>query len=273
MSDNVTLRLAERSDIPTLARMANAGNAQSVLHRRMAPHQDQYPPDYYQWRLKIVRLRFATPNLRTIVAVDSSSGEILGQASWAVEGADTNLYKEWVCKSTWADWLEARLIGAEQTWCRYFADKSIDYNFFNDFWTAFQGNEQLARPACLHCHMIVVDPSAQSRGVGGKLIDWAKQLAVRNGLPLYLEGLIEAKRFYEKGGFSRLYKDFVIKPDGPEPICVPVFVWEGKEREGRWLEAAGSVDREGERWMWKEEGGVVTMKPFISSEQSSFALD
>lgn len=251
MSSNVTLRLAQRSDISTLARIANAGNAQSVLHKRMAPYQDQYPIDYYHWRLNIIRQRFATPDLRTIVAVDSSTNEILGLASWAVEGSDTALYKKWVGESTWADWLERKLIWAEKTWSRYVMDRSVDYKFLENFMAAFLGAGKLARPACIHCHMIVVEPSTQSRGVGRMLIDWGKELAVKEGLPLFLEATLEATGFYEKGGFSRLSKDVVVRPGGQEPISIPMFVWKGRQRDGRWLERDGNSEGAGERWRWR----------------------
>jgi GNAT superfamily N-acetyltransferase len=253
MPSNVVLRLAQRSDIPALAHLANAGNAQSALHRRMAPYQDQNPIGYYHWRLNIIRQRFATSDLRTIVAVDSSSGKILGQAAWAIEGSDTALYKDWVGESTWVNWLEDKLIWVEKTWCRWITDKSIDYKFLNRFMAGFLGTEQSARPACLHCHMIVVDPSTQSRGVGRLLIDWGKELAVKEGLPLFLEATLEATGFYEKGGFSRLSKELVISPAGQEPIRIPMFVWEGKQREGRWLERDGNFDGPGERWRWKDD--------------------
>jgi GNAT superfamily N-acetyltransferase len=252
MSSNVTLRLAQRSDISTLAHIANAGNAQSALHRRIALCRDQHPIDYYHWRLNIIRQRFATPDLRTIVAEDSSSSEILGLASWVVEGSDTALYKQWVGESTWADWLEGKLVWAEKTWCRYVMDKSIDYKFLNRYMAAFQGTAKSARPACLHLHLIVVKPSTQSRGVGRMLVDWGKELAVREGLPLFLEANLEATGFYEKSGFSRLGKDLVVSPDGQESIRIPVFVWEGEQRVGRWLERDENVDGVGERWRWRD---------------------
>jgi hypothetical protein len=99
MSSDVTLRLAQCPDIPTLARIANAANAQSALHKRIALHQDRHPIAYYNWRLNVIRQRFATPDVRTIVAEDVISGEILGFASWAVEDEDTELYKRWVSEA------------------------------------------------------------------------------------------------------------------------------------------------------------------------------
>lgn len=253
MSSNVTLRPAQRSDIPTLAHIANAANAQSGLHRRVALYQDQNPIGYYHWRLNIIRQRFATPDLRTIVAEDSSSGEILGLASWVVEGSDTALYKDWVGESTWADWLEGKLIWVEKTWCRYVMDRCIDYKFLDRFMAAFLGTEKAVRPACLHLHLIVVEPSTQSRGVGRMLVDWGKELAVREGLPLFLEANLEATGFYEKGGFSRLSKDVVVSPDGQEPVRIPVFVWEGKQREGCWLERDRNFKGGEERWRWRDD--------------------
>ena len=188
-----------------------------------------------------------------MVAVDTSSGEILGQASWAVEGPDTALYKEWIGQSTWADSLERKLISVQKTWGRYFAGWSIDYRFLHRFEAAFLGTDHPVRPPCLHCHMIVVDPSAQFRGVGRMLISWGKELAVREGLPLFLEATLEATGFYEKGGFSRLSNDVVISPEGQDPICIPAFVWEGKQREGRWLERDMNFSGSGERWRWRDD--------------------
>lgn len=244
----ITLRPATRSDIPTLARIANAGYAHSALHRRMAPHQDIYPLDYHRWRLNIIRQRFTTPDLRTMVAVDGS-GRILGQAAWAVEGQDTALYKSWTSEFGMWDWVEGKIIDAEKWWSRHVADRSVDYVFLDAFMSSFLGLDQAKRPACLHCHMIVVDPSTQTSGVGRLLIDWAKELAVKEGLPLFLESLVEAVGFYERVGFVRLGEDVVLRADGQESVRVPAFVWEGEEREGRWLERIEG----GDRWRWRDD--------------------
>lgn len=253
MSDNVTLRFAQRSDIPELARIGNAANSGSVLHRRMAPLQDRYPTSHYHWRLNIIRERFAKPDMRMVVAEDSISGEILGLACWGVMGQETALYKKWVVEGTWSDWLESKLIWAERKWCRYVMDQSIDYEFLNSFMAVFQGPDQPAHPACLHVHLIVVAPNAQSRGIGRILIDWGKELATKEELPLYLEANLEATGFYEKGGFSRLSRELVVSPDGQESIRLPVFAWEGEGREGRWLERDVDFPGPGERWKWRDD--------------------
>lgn len=254
MSSTVTLRPATRQDISALAHLANASNAKSVLHKRIAPGQDKYPLNYYNWRLNIIRQRFATPDLRTIIAEDSSTGQILGQASWAIEGSDTPLYKSWVGEtSSWAQWIELKTVLAEKKWARYVKDRCIDYEFLDRFMAAFLGSDRAVRPACLHCHLIVVDPDAQGRGVGKLLMDWGKELVVKEDLPLFLESNLEATGFYEKSGFSKLSRDVVVGPDGKEPIRIPAFVWEGKERQGRWLERDTSFEGEGERWRWRDD--------------------
>lgn len=253
----VTLRPARRSDIPALARVANAGYANSALHRRIAPHQDKYPLDYYHWRLNIIRQRFTTPELRTIVAFDNTSGEILGQAAWAVEGEDTPLYKRWTGEFGWSDWVEGKVIEAEKLWSRYVADRSVDYAFLDGFMSGFLGEHRVKRPACLHCHMIVVDPTTRSNGVGRLLIDWAKDLAMKEDLPLFLESLVEAVGFYEKSGFLRLGEDAVLSAEGQEPVTIPAFVWEGEGREGRWLERdrdeSSDGNGTGEKWRWRDD--------------------
>jgi N-acetylglutamate synthase-like GNAT family acetyltransferase len=261
MSGNIILRPAIRSDIPALAHIANAANAQSALHRRIALHQEQYPADYYRWRLNTIRQRFATPDLRTIVAVDATTGEILGHAAWAVEGAGTALHKRWLSECSWMCWLEGKLVQAEKTWSRYVTDRSIDYRFFQKFFVAFMGSEKHARPDCLHLHLIVVNPDTQTRGVGRMLINWGKKLAVAEELPIYLESNLEATGFYEKIGFLRLGKDCVIKLNGQEEFRIPMFAWEGEERKGHWLERDVDSDASGERWKWTED--------VLSAEKSS----
>ena len=142
------LRPAVRPDTSALTHLANAANARSVLHKRIAPRQQEHATDYYLWRRNIVRQRFATPELRTIVAEDPSTGKLLGQASWAVEGSDTALHKKWVAESsTVMTWLEAKLIEAEKMWCRYVTDKSVDYAFLDGFMAAFLGTARAVRPA------------------------------------------------------------------------------------------------------------------------------
>lgn len=252
-SNNITLRPAQRPDIPALARLANASNARSALHKRIAPRQHEHASDYYLWRLNIVRQRFATPDLRTIVAEDPSTGEILGQASWAVEGSNTALYKRWTSESTWLDVLEGKLIWVEKMWARYVTDKSVDYAFLDGFMAAFLGTARAVRPACLHCHLIVIDPATQGKGLGRMLIDWGKELAVKEGLPLFLEATLEAVGFYERGGFKRLGRDVAIEADGQETIDIPAFVWEGEGREGRWLEPDNGDGVPEGRWKWRED--------------------
>jgi GNAT superfamily N-acetyltransferase len=250
---NIHLRPAERPDTSALAHLANAANAHSVLHKRIAPRQHEHATDYYLWRLNIVRQRFATPDLRTIVAEDPSTGQILGQASWAVEGADTALYKRWTAESSWLTWLEGNLIWVEKMWCRYVTDRSVDYKFLDGFMAAFQGDKRAMRPACLHLHLIVISPEAQGKGVGKKLLDWGKELAVREDLPLFLESNLEAIGFYEKSGLARLSRDVVVGSDGEESIPIPAFVWEGEERKGRWLKRDGGEGVAEGRWKWRDD--------------------
>jgi N-acetylglutamate synthase-like GNAT family acetyltransferase len=248
-----TLRPAQRPDTSALAHLANAANARSVLHKRIAPRQHEHATDYYLWRLNIVRQRFATPDLRTIVAEDPFTGEILGQASWAVEGSDTALYKRWTRESSWLTVLEGSLIWAEKLWCRYVTDKSVDYAFLDGFMAAFLGTARAVRPDCLHLHLIVIAPEAQGKGVGRMLVDWGKALAVQEDLPLFLEATLEAVGFYERGGFKRLGRDVAIEAEGQEAILIPAFVWEGEEREGRWLEPDGREGVPEGRWKWRDD--------------------
>lgn len=55
-------------------------------------------------------------------------------------------------------------------------------------------------------------------------------LAVREGLPLFLEANYKATGFYEQGSFLRLNKDIVVNHDGGGPIRIHICV--GGEAEG-----------------------------------------
>lgn len=151
------------------------------------------------------------------------------------------------------NYIEEKLIVAEKWWCRYVTDRSVDYQFLDRFMAAFLGSERPARPSCLHCHLIVVNPKTQTRGVGRMLMDWGKNLAVAEDLPLYLESNLEATGFYEKIGFARLGEDCVVDPDGQEAFRIPTFVWEGREREGQWLEEEVEPRVTGKTWRWKSD--------------------
>ncbi|KAF4550263.1 Hypothetical protein D9617_18g034540 [Elsinoe fawcettii] len=254
-----TLRPAVRSDLPTLALIANRANSPSALHRHMSPKQSLHPSSHYLWRLSILRLRLATPTIRTIVAV-SPSGAILGFATWSIEGPTTSLHAGWTSSHPFSGpsvFLERQLLKAEALYARYITDKSTDYDFLDAFLGVFIGEEQARHPDCLRCHQIVVDPCVQSRGTGRRMIDWGKEVARKEGVVVYLESNLEAVAFYEKGGFGRLGEDMVIRSPGASgegvengegELKVPVFAWEGEGREGRWLEEDGKG-----RWKWRED--------------------
>lgn len=150
-------------------------------------------------------------------------------------------------------WFEGTVIEAEKKWARYMTDRSVDYVFLDGFMATHLGQKENPRPPCLHCHMIVVDPTTRSSGVGRLLIDWAKNLATKEDLPLFLEALIEATGFYERVGFKRLSQDVVLAIEGEEVARNPAFVWEGPGREERWLEKDENHNGDGERWRWRAD--------------------
>jgi hypothetical protein len=59
--------------------------------------------------------------------------------------------------------------------------------------------------------------------------------------------------FYEWGGLKWLGWDVKIEPEGQEAILIPAFVWEGEEREGRWLEPDSGEGVPQGRWKWKDD--------------------
>jgi GNAT superfamily N-acetyltransferase len=163
------------------------------------------------------------------------------------------MYKRWTGEGTWLDWLEGNLIWAKKLWCRYITNKSVDYKFLDSFMAAFLDTAQAVRPACLHLHLIVIDPDTQGKGVGRTLVDWGEELAVREALSLFLEATLEAVGFYEKSGFARLSQDVAINADRQESILIPTSVWEGEQRKGRWSEPDGD-DRVSEgRLKWRDD--------------------
>ena len=245
---NISIREATRADIHDITLISNAANASSHHHRLIAPSQDTHPWDYHLWRLNIVRARFATPSVRTIVAVDTSTDEVLGLASYAAEGPSALLDKWTQEKDSWTNWVERQLLGLEARYralCQY---TSINASFLSTFLNSFLTNPP-PKPPLLHAHIIAVHPCAQGHGIGRHLLRWGQDLAQRENLPLYLESTLEAVGFYEKGRFKRLSGDCVIDVEGGEGVRLPVFVWEAEGREGDWVERDG----EGGRWRWRDE--------------------
>lgn len=247
---DVMLRLATREDLPELTRIANAANATSSLQGRLAPRRETNPTSYFHWRHLVLRHRFTRPDMRFVVAIDSTTCEILGFSIWAAEGSSHLLdtfkkQRGWDLENT----IERRLVEVEQKYNRYVTDRSIDWAWLDTFHAEAQ-KQNSRRPSCLHLWLLEVDPRIQYRGVGRRMMEWGLALAEKEKLPMVLESHVEAVGFYERCKGTRL-RDMVMFASKDEQECrTPLFVWEGKGNEGTWLERDGEYEGK-EIWRWK----------------------
>ena len=88
---------------------------------------------------------------------------------------------------------------------------------------------------------LCVDPQWQRRGIGGLLMQWGKNKAREEGVPVGLTASPMGEGLYKREGFREVYR-----VDGSEAGIVPVMMWEPEEMRGRWLKEEAQDD-EGRR--------------------------
>lgn len=127
--------------------------------------------------------------------------------------------------------LERALLTTQETYLSLLRmDNSLHYgrrdHFVEEAKSTFSGITEFWRLQYLAVH-----PACRHRGVASLFLDWGKQQAEREGVPIRLGSSELARPLYLKNGFRRYgrirIKDFPIEN-------VPTFLWEPRGMEGRW---------------------------------------
>ncbi|KAI2632572.1 acyl-CoA N-acyltransferase [Hypomontagnella submonticulosa] len=151
------------------------------------------------------------PSTYPIKCVDTSTGEIIGMATWQLfwKHGEEHSWK----KPSGVDWLQ----GEE----RETSEKVL--------MPIFEMRDQLfGRRRHVYLPTTAVHPDHQKRGAGRLLMQWGIDIAEKLELPLYLETSEDVAPFYEKMGCERLTDVKVIQTaevtGAPGDVEVPLLV-------------------------------------------------
>ena len=258
------IRLAKLDDLPAMASMAVDAFWNDELFVHTNPWRAQYPDDFRDFFLRRYKRRYWSPDFTNYVAVTDArdeghclGGKVVGYASWQRKGTSEEA-KAWR-RQTWQGCrhtqivsggyggltvcisvaLECLLLNATDKYISFIgADRSLDSGRLARFLSESKVDFD-AIPEILKLQHLCVHLAFQRRGVGSMLLDWGKEQAEREGVPIGLESSEKARPMYMHNGFRRYGKmhltDFPIDD-------VPIFIWEPKGMEGRW---GAEEEREG----------------------------
>lgn len=229
------IRPATLSDFSSTASMSVDAFWNDELYEYTNPWRSQYPDHFRDLFLRRHRLRYWSPGCVFYVAVTDlghdvyPAGRVVGYAIWERRGT-SDAAKRWQ-KQTFGGALECMLLKATESYISFTsANKSLDYERLRlclseakqDF--AAISDMWKLQNLCVHVDY-------QRHGIGSMMMNWGKEQAEREGVPIGLESSEAARPAYLKNGFRKYgnmhIKDFPIDD-------VPIFIWEPKGMEGRW---------------------------------------
>jgi len=237
----ITIRPLTRADLPAITDVYIASFGPTEWHESFLPGRALHPQQYRTFCLWLLRSRLATPNLKLLVAEDSATKQPLGLAVWEA-GAATALGRQWVASSavpTWLAPLERHLCGWEAWYARLWNAGTVNAPFLAAFRAAMR-DAYRGLPPHLHCMILAVDPAAQGRGVGRRMLNWGLELADREGLLVTLETSARARLLYESEGFTIL-RYYEVEANGGR-MNVPVMIRQ-VGAEGKRVERAKGAGR------------------------------
>lgn len=195
------------------------------LYTYTNPRREQYPDHFRNLFLHRHKTRHWSPGFVFHLAVtddrDVTDPEerVVGYAIWERRGTSEEAKK--LQKQTYRCALELTLLNATETYNSLIrADKSLDHerlrHFRSEAADGFVGISEMWK-----LHNLCVHVDYQRRGIGSMLIEWGKEQAEKEKVPIGLESSTAARSTYLKNGcreFGRLHiKDF---PIDVVPICI-----------------------------------------------------
>ena len=87
-------------------------------------------------------------------------------------------------------------------------------------------------PEDWHALVLAVSPKYERRGVGRQLVDWGKERAREDGVPIMLEATPQGVPLYEKCGFQTILE---VRAKWMPNYVTTVMIWEPEGRQGEWL--------------------------------------
>lgn len=264
------VRPINRADIGKIVPQVNLDSfMDDEMNAFLWPHRREFPVDYNDTLVGFGRARFVTPGVYGAVCVADSEdaaagisvapGTLLGMSWWERVGASKDykgrrsavLDDEAARAAEKADlahntglftMLERSLLNVEG---RYRDLVSPDRSASPDALrvraeTMSEGdNVTEALPGAWQLDLLGVHPSAQRRGVGGRLVEWGMEKAQAEGIPCVLSASGDGVRLYERYGFRIVHwLGAAIKRDwvgGAIMIWDPWGIWTESLPEGEKL--------------------------------------
>lgn len=95
----------------------------------------------------------------------------------------------------------------------------------------------------VHIHLLTVSPGYQGRGIGQKLLHFAKQVSETENIPIYLESSAVGYPFYMREGFIDLKNSMDVWDEGVQVWSAAAIMWSPSSRET----TTGGHDSQNER--------------------------
>ena len=278
------------SDLPDMATIHATALADDELFSWLHPRMAQYPGDYRRCTLRLLRMRAVSPEFHIFVCVRNADddtvafsdvpdgwcaneknapgeqdigGEIVGFAMWNRAGPTGDLVvQSWQQPNSHSvlALLDRYLLTLEHQYVNLLRmDQSQNTTLARSYRSAMSNKRPFARlPAYWHLRGLVVAPWAQRRGVGRLLVQFGKQRARDEGVPVCLQASEAGVGTYRKEGFGIIgYSGFPVArgPDaGRTMVWDPTCSWVKNAMESEaWVKSSGAwqtVDL-----VWKEAPG------------------
>ncbi|KAM3420996.1 hypothetical protein BST61_g1422 [Cercospora zeina] len=155
----------------------------SLLPDPITPEQEK---EYVDWRKSVARRRLEGENRHWLMAVDETTGEVVGYAGWNGPAAEPVGHAPTEGRPTWVNIepLDEFLSAIEAS------RKELGYADRTDYW---------------YLQSLAVHPDHWGKGVAGKLLQYSLQeLVDRDGAEALLEATPAAKRIYARWGFQEV---------------------------------------------------------------------
>ncbi|KAF6219096.1 hypothetical protein HO133_004921 [Letharia lupina] len=230
------IRPATPSDFPSAASISVLCFWNDELYDYTNPWREQHPDHFRSLFLRRHKIRFVTPGYVFHVAVTDEGdqnhkgeGKVVAFAVWERTGT-SKVAMVWR-KDTFWKLLERTLLTAQEYYLSLLrADKSLHYARLAHF-LAEAKSDFASIPEMWKMQNLAVHPNFQRRGIASMLLNWGKQQAGKEGVPIGLEASELARPLYLKNGFRKFgnmhIEDFPIED-------VPIFLWEPRGLEGMW---------------------------------------
>lgn len=249
------IRPATPSDFPSAASISVLCFWNDELYDYTNPWREQHPDHFRSLFLRRHKVRFVTPGYLFHVAVTDEGdqnhegeGTVVAFAVWERRGT-SKVAMVWRKDTFWKRMthviddngerpcltivpvLERTLLTAQESYLSLLrADKSLHYARLAHF-LAEAKSDFASIPEMWKMQTLAVHPNFQRRGIASMLLNWGKQQAEKEGVPIGLEASELARPLYLKNGFRKFgnlhIEDFPIED-------VPIFLWEPRGLEGRW---------------------------------------